>query len=94
MTHSSAAYDLAVAQAIHRYNEQHGLSRGDLAQALGIAELQVTRLEGGTEPLTAGMLMVLLRYYGLSLGEFAGKVEDELPMAQSRIDRASHSPSE
>lgn len=90
MTHSRAAYELAVAQVIDKLHDQSGLPREKLAEALDMPDLEVTRLENGSEPLSAGGLVVLLKLYGLSWPDFERKVTEELPGAQARIDRASH----
>ncbi len=50
-------------------------------------DLEVTRIEHGSEPLTAGGLMILLDLYGLSWPELVEKVAAKLPRAEEAIRR-------
>jgi plasmid maintenance system antidote protein VapI len=90
MEHSRAAYDLAVSQVMDELHDESGKTRAELAQTLEMPDLEVTRIEHGAEPLTAGGLLVLMKFYGLSWQDFEARVSAALPKAQETIMKAGH----
>ena len=94
MDFSRQQHELAVASVIRKLHEEKNISRDDLAKFLQFPELEITRLENGSEPLSVGALFGLLEYYGLSWPEFEAMVNDALPEAKSWMDKISHTRSE
>lgn len=92
MSHNRAEHELAVAYALQSLQQSHGLSRQRLADAMEISELEVTRLENGSESLSAGALIVLLKACEVPWKQFEAMVDAELPKAREQIHNASHSP--
>lgn len=90
MNHNRAQLELAIAETIRKLHGASGLERNAIAQALEMPELEITRLENGSEPVSAGGLMILLKLYDISWEDFIGKVAEELPGAGDRIERAGH----
>ena len=83
--HKRATYDLAVGLTLRELHEERKAMRSKVAQALEVTELAVTRIETGEERLTAGGLILLLSFFGLSWDEFMRRVESNLGKAEAEI---------
>jgi transcriptional regulator with XRE-family HTH domain len=90
MNHKRAQFELAIAETIRKLHGTSGLERKEIAQALEMPELEITRLENGSEPVSAGGLMILLELYDISWKDFVGKVAEELPGSRDQIESAGH----
>ena len=82
---SRATYDLAVARTLRGLHESGDVSRAALAQALSMSEMEITRLELGVEPLSAGALFPFLDLYGISWEEFRKQVAGHLDEAEAEL---------
>ena len=83
--HKRATYDLAVGLTLRELHEERKVMRSKVAPALEVTELAVTRIETGEERLTAGGLILLLSFFGLSWDEFMRRVESNLGKAEADI---------
>jgi hypothetical protein len=72
--HKRAVYDLAVATVVRELHLERRLSRGLVAQALEAPDLELTRIEQGSEPLSAGGLLLLLDHFQVGWPEFRQRV--------------------
>jgi transcriptional regulator with XRE-family HTH domain len=83
--YKQAAYNLAIGMTLGQLQDEQRVQREKIADALEIDELAVTRIEHGSETLTAGGLVLLLDVFGISWDDFMARVQANLPEAQSRI---------
>lgn len=83
--YKQAAYNLAIGLTLQELHQEQRMPREKIAEALDIPELAVTRVEHGSEVLTAGSLILLLDVFDVSWEEFLKRVKDNLPKAQSQI---------
>lgn len=83
--YKQAAYNLAIGLTLAQLHEEQKLQREKIADALEISELAVTRIEHGSETLSAGSLVLLLDVFGISWDDFMARVKANLPEAQKRI---------
>ena len=83
--YKQAAYNLAIGLTLQQLHEEQKLQRENIADALEISELAVSRIEHGAELLTAGGLVLLLDVFNISWDEFISRVKGNLAEAQSRI---------
>ncbi|ESR25336.1 hypothetical protein [Lutibaculum baratangense] len=80
-----AVYDVAIAHVLRKLHDEGHIPRDVLAKALDVPELELTRIELGSEPLSAGGLVMLLEFSKLSWDEFLGRVQAELPAAEKSV---------
>ena len=80
-----AVYDVAIAHVLRRLHDEEHMPRDMLAKALDVPELELTRIELGSEPLSSGGLVLLLEYSKLSWEEFLERVQAELPAAEKSV---------
>lgn len=80
-----AVYDVAIARVLRSLHEEGHIPRDVLAEALDVPELELTRIELGTEPLSGGGLVMLLDFVALSWDDFMGRVRAELPNAEKAV---------
>jgi transcriptional regulator with XRE-family HTH domain len=83
--YKQAAYNLAIGLTLEQLHAEQRLPREKIADALEISELAVTRIEHGSEPLSAGSLVLLLDVFAISWDDFIARVKANLPEAQNRI---------
>jgi transcriptional regulator with XRE-family HTH domain len=83
--YKQAAYNLAIGMTLRQLHEEQKLQRDKIAETLEISELGVSRIEHGSELLTAGGLVLLLNMFDISWDDFMARVKANLPEAQSRI---------
>ena len=83
--HKRATYDLAVGLALRELCEERHAMREQVAAALELTEIGVTRIETGEETLSAGGLILLLGLFNLAWEAFLGRVQTHLPEAESEI---------
>lgn len=80
--HKRATYDLAVGLALRELCEERHAMREQVAAALELTEIGVTRIETGEETLSAGGLILLLGLFNLAWEAFLGRVQTHLPEAE------------
>ena len=83
--HEKAAYDLAIGFTLRELHDERKIAREDVARALDIPELAVTRIETGEERMSAGDLVLLLDLFDLTWDEFFGRMKANLPRAEREI---------
>jgi len=83
--HKRATYDLAIGLTLRELHDERKVSRAEVAQALEVTELAVTRIETGEERLTAGGLILLLNLFDLTWDAFMRRVESNLGKAEAEI---------
>jgi transcriptional regulator with XRE-family HTH domain len=83
--YKQATYNLAIGITLGQLHDEQRLQREQIAEALEISELAVTRIEHGAETLTAGSLVLLLDVFGISWDDFMARVKTNLPDAQKRM---------
>jgi len=83
--HNRATLDLAIGLALRELCEERGAMREQVAAALELTDLGVTRIETGEETLSAGGLILLLNLFGLTWEEFLWRLKAHLPDAESEI---------
>lgn len=83
--HKRAAYDLAVGLTLRQLSEEREMQRAEIAAALEVTELAVTRFEIGEEKLSAGGLILLLKLFDMSWDAFLERVTANLPSAEAEI---------
>lgn len=82
---NKAIYNLAVGMTLRDLQEQRHIKRESLAEALEISDLAVTRIENGSERMTAGELILLIESQGLSWDDFLHRVKGKLDKAKAQI---------
>ncbi len=80
-----AAYDLAIGFTLKQLHDEQKLAREDVAKALEIDELAVTRIEIGEERMSAGDLVLLLDLFDLSWEEFLAKMKANVVKARAAM---------
>lgn len=83
--HNRATLDLAVGLALRELCERHHAMREQVAAALELSDLGVTRIETGEETLSAGGLILLLSSFDLTWDDFLVLLKAHLPEAESEI---------
>jgi transcriptional regulator with XRE-family HTH domain len=83
--YKQAAYNLAIGMTLQQLHEEQKIQREQIADKLDISELAVTRIEHGSEILSAGGLILLLEVFDVTWDEFMQRVRANLPEAQTRI---------
>jgi len=83
--HNRATLDLAVGLVLRELCEERQAPRDEVAAALELTDLGVTRVETGQETLSAGGLVLLLHAFKLSWEEFAKRLKAHLPEAEAEI---------
>ena len=83
--HQKAAYDLAIGFTLRALHEERKIAREDVARALEIPELAVTRIETGEERMSAGDLVLLLELFDMTWEDFLGRMKANLPRAEREI---------
>lgn len=83
--HKRAVYDLAVAHVVRDLHLERRLSRDLVAQALEVSDLELTRIEHGSEALSAGGLLLLLDHFQIGWPEFRQRVQKHLGEAESEM---------
>ena len=83
--HKKDTYNLAVGLVLQELHEEQRLPREKIAEALEINELAVTRIEHGSEPMSAGSLVLLLDLFDVSWDEFIKRVRANLDKAETQI---------
>lgn len=83
--HKKETYDLAIGLVLRELHDEQRLPREKIADALGLPELAVTRIENGAEIMSAGSLVMLLDLFDLSWEEFMRRVKANLAKAEERI---------
>lgn len=80
-----AVYDVAIARVLRKLHDDGHIPRDVLANALDVPELELTRIELGSEPLTGGGLVMLMEFSGLGWDDFLKRVEVEMPEAEKAV---------
>lgn len=83
--HNRATLDLAVGLALRELCEERFAMREQVAAALELSDLAVTRIETGEETISAGGLILLLNLFDLTWAEFLLRLKGHLPDAESEI---------
>ncbi|HKJ60719.1 MAG TPA: helix-turn-helix transcriptional regulator [Hyphomicrobiales bacterium] len=83
--HKKDTYNLAIGLVLQELHEEQKLRREKIAEALEITELAVTRVEHGSEPMSAGSLVLLLELFDVSWDEFIRRVRANLEKAEAQI---------
>lgn len=83
--HKKDTYNLAIGLVLQELHEEKKLQREKIAEALEISELAVTRVEHGSEPMSAGSLVLLLEMFNVSWDDFILRVRANLEKAESQI---------
>jgi hypothetical protein len=83
--HKRAVYDLAVAHVVRELHLERRLSRGLAAQAPEAPDLELTRVEQGSDPLGAGGLLLLLDYFQVGWREFRQRVQKHFAEAEAEM---------
>ena len=82
---NKAIYNLAVGLTLRDLQEQRHIKRESLAKALEISDLAVTRIENGSERMTAGEMILLIESLGLSWNDFLDRVKGNLEQAKAEM---------
>ena len=83
--YKKATYDLAIGFTLRELHDEQRIPRVEVAEALEIDELAVTRIETGEERMSAGDLLLLLELFDLSWDDFLGRVKSNLARAEAAI---------
>jgi transcriptional regulator with XRE-family HTH domain len=83
--HKKDTYNLAVGLVLQELHEEQKLPREKIAEVLELSELGVTRVEHGSEPMSAGSLVLLLELFDVSWDEFIKRVRANLDKAEAQI---------
>jgi len=83
--HKKETYNLAIGLALQKLHQERKLPREKIAEALEIPELAVTRIEHGSEIMTAGSLVLLLDLFDVSWDDFLQRVKAHLDEAEAQI---------
>lgn len=80
-----AVYDVAISRVLRDMHEEGHIPRDVLAGALDVPEMELTRIELGSEPLSGGGLVMLLEFSKLGWEDFLKRVHVELPNAEKDV---------
>lgn len=83
--HKKETYNLAIGLALQELHAERKMPREKIAEALEITELAVTRVEHGSETMSAGSLVLLLDLFDVSWDDFMQRVKTNLDKAESQI---------
>jgi transcriptional regulator with XRE-family HTH domain len=83
--HKKDTYNLAIGLVLEELHNERKLTREQIAEALELPELAVTRVEHGSETLSAGSLVLLLDLFDVSWDDFIKRVRANLDKAESHI---------
>lgn len=83
--HKKETYDLAIGLVLQELHEERKMPREKIAEALELPELGVTRVEHGSEPMSAGSLVLLLDLFDVSWDDFMQRVKRNLDKAGAQI---------
>ena len=67
---SSGENDAVVAANLFKARTRYGLYRAELAEILGIHEVQLARYENGLDPIPASSLMIAAHFIGVDFDSF------------------------
>ncbi len=82
--HKKDTYNLAIGLALQELHNEQKPPREKIAQALELSELDVTRIEHGSETLSAGSLCCCSTFRR-HLGRFRHRVRANLDKAEAQI---------
>ncbi len=83
--HKKETYNLAIGIVLQELHQERKLPREQIAEALEITELAVTRVEHGAETMSAGSLVLLLDLFDVSWDDFMQRVKANLAKAEAQI---------
>jgi transcriptional regulator with XRE-family HTH domain len=83
--HKKETYNLAIGLVLQALHAEAKLQREQIAEALEISEMAVTRIEHGAETMSAGSLVLLLDLFDVSWDDFMRRVRANLEQAASQI---------
>ena len=83
--HKKDTYNLAIGLALQELHNEQKLPREKIAEALEMSELDVTRIEHGSETLSAGSLVLLLELFDVTWDDFIQRVRANLDKAEAQI---------
>ena len=83
--HKKETYNLAIGIVLQELHQERKLPREQIAEALEITELAVTRVEHGAETMSAGSLLLLLDLFDVSWDDFMKRVKANLVKAEAQI---------
>ncbi|MGB0085042.1 MAG: helix-turn-helix transcriptional regulator [Rhodomicrobiaceae bacterium] len=83
--HKKDTYNLAIGLALQELHNEQKLPREKIAEALELSELDVTRIEHGSETLSAGSLVLLLELFDVTWDDFVTRVRANLDKAEAQI---------
>ena len=83
--HKKETYNLAIGLVLQELHTEAKLQREQIAEALEISEMAVTRIEHGAETMSAGSLVLLLDLFDVSWDDFMRRVRANLQEAASQI---------
>lgn len=79
------AYNIAIGLVLQELHAEAKLQREQIAEALEITEMAVTRVEHGAETMSAGSLVLLLDLFDVSWDDFMSRVRANLQKATGQI---------
>jgi transcriptional regulator with XRE-family HTH domain len=83
--HKKETYNLAIGLVLQELHTEAKLQREQIAEALEISEMAVTRVEHGSEIMSAGSLVLLLDLFDVSWDDFTRRVRANLDKAAAQI---------
>ena len=83
--HKKETYNIAIGLVLQELHVEAKLQREQIAEALEISEMAVTRVEHGAETMSAGSLVLLLDLFDVSWEDFMRRVRANLDTAASQI---------
>lgn len=83
--HKKETYNLAIGLVLQELHAEAKLQREQIAEALEISEMAVTRVEHGSEIMSAGSLVLLLDLFDVSWEDFTRRVRANLDKAAAQI---------
>ena len=83
--HKKETYNLAIGLVLQELHAEAKLPREQIAEALEISEMAVTRVEHGAETMSAGSLVLLLDLFDVSWEDFMRRVRANLDTAAAQI---------
>ena len=83
--HKKETYNLAIGLVLQELHAEAKLQREQIAEALEISEMAVTRVEHGAETMSAGSLVLLLDLFDVSWDDFMRRVRANLETAAAQI---------
>lgn len=83
--HKKETYNLAIGLVLQELHAEAKLQREQIAEALEISEMAVTRVEHGSEIMSAGSLVLLLDLFDVSWDDFTRRVRANLDKAAAQI---------